>query len=208
MAVKKPEVQRRITIARQADGRDTRKKRPDDKRKGNNPMGRPQAYSDMIGAYICRELQLGRTITSICTEDRVPSLPTVYNWLNRLHPMFNETFFKSYYEARKIQAETLADETKDIADGPSTKEFKSKFFDNKGKATGSSIVEKDITAAKSLRIDTRKWIAKCLAPNKFSEKMQLTGNDGDPLIPTKTKIVVNFIRPNKPEENKTEENKE
>lgn len=194
MPVKKPEVIKRITIKRAADKRDTRKKRPDDKRKGNNPLGRPTAYTDMIGAYICRELQLGRTLTSICKNDRVPSLPTIYNWLNRLHPMFNETFFKSYYEARKIQAETLADETKDIADSASTKEFKEKTFDSKGKAVGSRIVEKDITAAKALRIDTRKWIAKCLAPNKFSEKMQLTGDEGQPLIPTKTKIVVNFIK--------------
>lgn len=195
MVAKTTNTKKRITI-RKADIIAAGKT---DRRKGNNPLGRPQVYTDMIGAYICRELQLGRTITSICTEDRVPSLPTVYNWLNRLHPMFNEVFFKSYYEARKIQAETLADETKDIADSKSTKEFREKTFDSKGNITGSRLIEKDITAAKALKIDTRKWIAKCLAPNKFSEKMQLTGNDGESLIPTQTKIIVNFVKAENPE---------
>lgn len=85
----------------------------------------------MIGAYICRELQTGRTITSICKDKEVPSLPTVLNWLNLLHPNFNEEFFKSYTEARRVQAEVLADQNIDIADSDETREYIEEEYDGR-----------------------------------------------------------------------------
>lgn len=143
----------------------------------NNPVGRPTLYTEMIGAYICRELQSGRTITKICKEAKVPSLPTVCTWLNHLHPMYKEEFANSYKEARRFQAEVLADETKDIAEDDKN--------DNNTK------VSRD-----TLRVATNKWLASKMNPTKFSDKMQVTGADGKDLIPaTPTKVIFNLVKP-------------
>lgn len=176
-----------------------KKKREKAKRvHGNNPLGRPQIYNDMIGAYICRELQMGRTITSISKDKDIPSLPTIYNWLNPLHPNYNEDFLKSYVMARKIQAETLADEALDIADSEDTREYEDKSYDSKGKLYNKRVYQKDIINSKQLKIDTRFKAAKYLYPNKYSDKVQLTGNDGKDLMPiTPTKIIYNFIKAEK-----------
>ena len=76
------------------------KKKTINKRKSknpSNPLGRPEAYTPMIGAYICRELIKGNTLKSILKNNAdLPSEPTVYSWLNKLHPNYSEEFFKCY----------------------------------------------------------------------------------------------------------------
>jgi hypothetical protein len=190
---------KRITLKRSVSNE--KKKRERKKREGSttnnpsNPLGRPQIYNEMIGAYICRELQSGRTITTICKDKDVPSLPTVLNWLNRLHPNFNEDFFKSYTEARRIQAEVLADQNLDIADSDETKLYTEEQFDAKGKRYWKKTVERDTISARQLKIDTRWKAVKYMAPNKYGSKVELTGKDGGELIPSKpTKVIFNFIK--------------
>jgi hypothetical protein len=140
------------------------------KRGANNPKGRPQVYQEEIGAYICSELMLGRTLTKISQEDGMPSLPTIYSWLNFSHPNYKPNFFKSYTEARRVQAEVMADQTADISD------------------------EVGDPQRNKLRVETRRWLAKCLLPTKFSDKVQLTGAEGKDLIPAvPTKVVFNFV---------------
>lgn len=183
------QIKRRITLKRSVNKKDNRK--------GNNPKGRPQIYNDMIGAYICRELVLGRTITSICKDENVPSLPTVFNWLNRLHPCYCEDFAKSYIEARRLQAEVLADQNLDIADNQDVREYTERSYNAAGKLTHKKVIQKDMINAKALQIETRWKAARYLAPNKFSDKLQLTGNEGKDLIPiTPTKVVFNLIKAN------------
>lgn len=162
------EIKRRITINK-------KKKQNKDNRKGNNPYGRPEVYTEQIGAYICRELMNGRTITSIAKDKRIPSLPTIYGWLNRLGPNYKEEFFNSYLMARRVQAEVLADETKDISDERS--------FD---------------IPKQALRVKTRQWLAAHLLPTKFSDKMEITGKDGKDLVPMiPTKVIFNFVKAKK-----------
>lgn len=133
-----------------------------------NPQGRPESYNDKIAALIIKALITGKTLTRILKDPKLPSMPTVMNWLNRKHPNFKEDFFIAYYEARKIQAEILADETIDISD--------EKFEDAQRQA---------------LRVKTRHWLAAKINP-KFSDKMQLTGKDDMPLIPETINVTVNF----------------
>lgn len=154
------EVKRRIRITK------TKKKNP------NNPMGRPEVYTEKIGAYICKELMAGKTLTKIVKDPRIPSVPTICSWLNKQHKNYKEDFFNNYNNARKIQAEILADETIDISD--------EKFQDSQRQA---------------LRVKTRHWLAGRMN-SKFSDRMQLTGRGDEPLIPVQTKVVVKFIKGN------------
>lgn len=137
--------------------------------------GQPTAYSRKMAKYICEEISKGRTLTSICKEKNTPSIPTVYAWLGRFNPAFQEEFFKLYREAREIQAEVMADEIKDISD----------------EIHNDDSVK--VNRAK-LRSDNRKWLAAHLLPRIFSDKMELTGAGGKDLIPSiPTKVVFNFI---------------
>jgi hypothetical protein len=131
-------------------------------------MGRPEVYQDKIGAYICQELMKGRTLTKISKDKKMPSLPTIYGWLNKQHPNFKKDFFNSYVEARKVQAEVMADQTADISD------------------------EKGNIKRNALRVKTRQWIASKMHPTKFGDKVEVTGKDGGTLIPGRINLVIDF----------------
>lgn len=168
------EIKRRIRLT------DNKKKKTIKGKKGinpNNPKGRPEVYSEKIGAYIIKELMSGRTLTKICKDSKVPSIPTIYTWLNPLHPNHKSEFLKSYREAREVQAEVWADETRDIA------------ADNKN--------DNNVKVARDkLRIDSNKWLAAHLLPKKFSDRVQLTGADGKDLIPAApTTVIYKLVKP-------------
>jgi hypothetical protein len=157
-----PEIKKRIRVT---------PKKVKKSRKGtdpSNPQGRPTIYQDSIGALICKGIQEGKTLLKISKDPKVPSLPTIYSWLNRMHPMFKECFFNAYNEAKRLQAEAMAEEIVDISDG-------------------SGDIQKN-----RLRIDTRKWLASKILPSKYSDKVQLTGNEDSPLIPGTINLVVDF----------------
>ncbi len=147
--------------------------------------GRPNfQYTEEIGNFICEQISHGKTMTSICKEEGMPSIATIYSWLSPLHPNHNENFLKSYLISREIQAEVLADEIKDISDE----------FDKKDDGT-------KVNRAR-LRTENRKWLAAHLFPRKFSDKMQITGAEGKDLIPSiPTKVVFNFISPENEKDN-------
>ncbi|HPM10336.1 MAG TPA: hypothetical protein PK941_07825 [Paludibacter sp.] len=152
------------------------------------PLGRPRMYHKEIGKYICYELQKGKTLTSISKKDGMPSLPTIFKWLNPLSNKYQEEFAKAYKVAREIQAEVMADQIADISDDSlnDTMEVTNK------KGEKETIVLHDNIKRSALRIETRKWIAAHLLPRKFGDKVQLTGKDDQPLIPGKINLVVDF----------------
>jgi hypothetical protein len=116
--------------------------------------GRKPIYSDEIAARICVMLSDGRTITSICSDSDMPSLDTVYSWLQRF-PSFSE----AYARAREAQQDTFAGQIIDIAD-----------------------TDDDPQRARN-RIDARKWHAAKTAPRKYGDRVmqEITGADGGPI---------------------------
>jgi hypothetical protein len=183
------ELKRRIRIPK------TKKKRTGNY-KGPNPLGRPELYTEKIGAFICQELCKGQPLTKICKDPKVPSIPTVFTWLNPLHPNHKPEFLKSYREAREVQGEVYAEQSVEIADdgrndtytrlNPRTKKVE-------------KVVDYDHIQRSKLRVDTRLKMASHLTPTKFGEnkKLQLTGKDDTPLIPQAINLVVNFVKPDK-----------
>lgn len=98
----------------------------------------------------------------------MPALRTVFVWLAK-HP----EFVQQYALAREEQADTLADEIVEIADG-------SKFADD------SAVM----TARDRLRVDARKWVAAKLKPKVYGDKQQHehSGPDGG-AIPVTIQVV-------------------
>ena len=101
-------------------------------------------YSVAVAERICKALAEGRTITSICSDDDMPSLNAVYGWL-RSQPAFSE----AYARAREDQQDTCVAQILDIAD-----------------------TETDPQRARN-RIDARKWHAAKTAPRKYGEKLEI-----------------------------------
>jgi hypothetical protein len=78
---------------------------------GPVPRGRPQyAFDEGIARDICERLIEGESLTSICRDADMPSRTVVYDWLSE-----NEGFANDYARARRLQADTFADEIQEVA---------------------------------------------------------------------------------------------
>lgn len=125
--------------------------------------GRPSLYNDEIVTAICIRLMGGESLKSITSEDDMPSQATVYKWL-----LERPEFVEKYERARELQADTLADETLDIADDGRNDWVLSRNDD------GAEIyrVNGEHIQRSRLRIDQRKWFAGKIAPKKYGDKQQ------------------------------------
>jgi hypothetical protein len=101
-------------------------------------------YSVAVAERICAMISKGRTITSICSDEDMPSIDGVYGWL-RSQPAFAE----AYARAREDQQDTFVAQIVDIAD-----------------------TETDPQRARN-RIDARKWHAAKTSPRKYGEKLEI-----------------------------------
>jgi hypothetical protein len=133
-------------------------------------VGRPSTYSDEIADEICERLAEGESLRSICSGDGMPRKATVFRWLadERL-----SVFRDQYTRAREEQAETLADEIVEIADGDGDK-------------------ESDNTQRDRLRVEARKWVASKLKPKRYGDKALIGSDPENPLPPG---FVVNLKSP-------------
>ena len=125
------------------------------------PAGRPSGYTDEIADDICERLANGESLRRICLTPNYPRQATVFRWIAA-----NDKFREQYARAREAQADTLADEIIDIADG--------KRAEYEG---GEADVQRD-----RLAMDARKWVAAKLKPKVYGEK-QLIGSDPDNPLP-------------------------
>lgn len=130
-------------------------------------MGRPPEFTQDIADNICSRLASGESLRKICSDESMPSIVSVWRWLNK-YPDFS----KQYAQAREAQAEYYADEIVEIAD----------------------TADKDTANAVRVQVDARKWVASKLRPKKYGElvKHEHGGADGAP-IPVS--ISVSYERP-------------
>lgn len=124
------------------------------------PMGRPSSYSEDIALRICERLAADESLVSICKDEFMPSLTTVYRWKHD-----NKEFRENYARARNDQGHTVADSLGDV---------KRKLLDG----------EIDAATARALS-DIIKWEAGRRAPKDFGDKLDVTSSDGS-MSPPKT----------------------
>lgn len=116
--------------------------------------GRPSKYSDELAEKICEKIANGRSLRSICAEDGVPPMKTIYRWLEA-----NEEFRHQYARARDKQADYFAEEIIEIAD--------------------SAEAESAAVSKAKLQIDARKWAASKIAPKKYGDKQEIDVKSSD-----------------------------
>ncbi len=132
--------------------------------------GRPSLYTEALAVKICRRLAEGETLRAICRDGAMPAISTVMGWLfNGKHADFSE----QYAHAREMQADALFDEALEIADDA----LGDWAVDKDGKKT---LVHEHVQRSR-LRVDTRKWAAGKLAPKRYGDKLQHTGEGGGPI---------------------------
>lgn len=102
--------------------------------------------TEELGDAICEQLAHGKSLTSICKQDRFPSYSTVMNWLGDEK---HKAFLEKYTRARDCQADYVGEEILEIAD--------------------DSTLPVD---ERRIKIDTRKWYAGKMKPKKYGDKLQ------------------------------------
>jgi hypothetical protein len=137
--------------------------------------GRPTIYSQELADRICEELAIGRSMRSVCLDEEMPAISTVFNWLRT-----DENFLAQYARAKEESADALYEETQDIAD-----ESLNGALSADPKAAGA------VVQSYRLRVDTRKWMMSKQKPKKYGDKLDLTSK-GDKL-PTP---LLNVVRNN------------
>ena len=119
-----------------------------------------ELYTEEEGTKVCTWIVEGKSLKSYCKQEGTPNISTVYRWIIK-HADFRDT----YAQARKDQADTLADEIIDIADNSGN---------DKKTIDGVEVVNHENIQRDRLRVDARKWTASKLKPKKYSDKIDLT----------------------------------
>lgn len=137
--------------------------------KGN--PGRPTKYTPELANEICKHIADGLSLRRICEKDGMPDKATILRWAVEDY----QGFYDQYEKARRIQAETLADEIFDIADDGSNDWVEKQ--DQNG-PTGDSILNTEHVQRSRLRLDTRKWYLSKVLPKIYGDKQQVEHSGG------------------------------
>lgn len=124
------------------------------------PAGRPTSYTPELADKICAEIASGHSIRTICSDESMPCVATIFNWL-RVHA----EFLAQYEKSKEEQADALAEEMLDIADNGSNDWMVANDEENAGYRANGEQIQRS-----RLRVDTRKWIASKLKPKKYGDK--------------------------------------
>ena len=118
--------------------------------------GRPSSFSQDIADRLCEQLALGKSLRTVCLDESLPCVATVFNWM-RTQP----SFLEQYTRAKQEATDALADEIQDIADDGSNDWMQVK----KGKGF-VPMVDREHVDRSRLRIETRKWLMAKMKPKK------------------------------------------
>jgi len=129
-------------------------------------FGRPTMYSEELANRICREISISTDgLNKICADNKdFPNPKTIYGWR-----IDNEDFSKKYDAAKRIQADLLVEEIKEIADDTSRDTITKQDRDG----NDYDVCNTEWIARSRLRIDTRKWIACKLLPKVYGDLARL-----------------------------------
>jgi len=127
--------------------------------------GRPSIYTLELAAEVCRRMEAGESVRSICRSEDMPDEATVRLWARENR----EGFSAQYAMASETRMDCLADEILEIAD------------DRSGDP-----------ARDRLRLDSRKWLMSKVAPKRWGDRTIHMGDPDAPLVVEK--VVVEFVK--------------
>lgn len=146
-------------------------------------MGRPTKYSPELADKICEEIATSeKGLHHICKSNNFPSASTILRWLTEDD---KKDFRDKYTRAREAQADYMAEQILEIADNSDNDTIVTK--------NGIIIQNSEYINRSRLRVDTRKWLMSKLAPKKYGEKLDISGNvkniNSVPLTPEQIKEI-------------------
>lgn len=121
--------------------------------------GRPSTYTEERGQMICALLSEGLSLRRICKMDGMPSLPAIWDWIEK-----EPSFASQYRHARELAAHAHVDAAIDIADDAS----QDVLIDAEGNMTSNPTA----VARAKLRVETRFKMAAKLAPRVYSDRLE------------------------------------
>lgn len=129
-------------------------------------------YSAEVVAAICARLVEGESLRSVCRDDAMPALSTVFAWLADPD---KADFLKAYNLATAARADAIFEETFEIADEASNDWMRKKGDDaGEGWTLNGEHVQRS-----RLRIDQRKWALARMNPKKYGDRVALAHGDPD-----------------------------
>lgn len=137
-------------------------------------VGRPKIYSDKMAQAFLDRWMNDETIRGICSDPKMPSAPTVFQWIADNEGKTEKTpgFSERYARAREVKCLLILDEIEELTE---------KAFLNANGRPGTGEAGAKVQAIK-LKIDTLKWkLSKILPECSEKVRQELTGKDGGPI---------------------------
>lgn len=147
------------------------KKAPKTSSDPKKTAGRPSIFSDELAARICDELADGKSLVEICAAEDMPHRRTVLRWMES-----------------KPDFATLIARTRE---GPQADHLLESMSAIEKKVLEGTL---DPQAARVV-IWSRQWRAGKLAPKKYGEKLELSGNPENPLKLLLSQLPTGSIKP-------------
>jgi hypothetical protein len=133
-------------------------------------------YSTELVDNICKvisESEFG--LRKIFNEnDDFPTVTTFMRWLADKEDHSKDYLREQYARAKELQADYMAEKIIEIADESGNDTIQT----DKGPIPNSALMNRS-----RLRVDVRKWLMSKLAPKKYGDKLELSGDPKAPLIP-------------------------
>lgn len=145
--------------------------------KTKSNVGRPTDYSEDLANKICAEMANGSSLRSICRQEDMPVLSSVFRWIRD-----NLEFREQYELAMEQRVFALGEELLDIAD-----DSINEVNNADPKASGA------VAQSMKLRVDTRKWIMSKMQPKKYGDTFDMT-TKGDKLTSGNTIVFKDFSK--------------
>lgn len=132
---------------------------------GCGKRGGVSRFSHALAERICLRLSEGESLNAICSGDGMPAESTVRLWVLD----DRSGFAARYARARDLGLDCLADQILTIANTPCL------GIKTVSKESGIETTEADMIEHRRLQVDARKWYLSKLAPKKYGEKLELSG---------------------------------
>jgi hypothetical protein len=161
------------------------RKKPGGAPKRPQTRGRPSLYTPELAANICGRLAVGETLRSICRDEGMPVHSAVIGWT--LNAKLAPGFADQYARARDAGLNVMAEEILAIADDSADDYITRKREDG----SDYTVIDHDHINRSRLRVDTRKWYLSKLAPKRYGDRLQVAGDEDNPLV---VKTIADVLR--------------
>lgn len=128
--------------------------------------GRTSDYTAALADEIAFRVSEGETLRQICRDDHMPAESTVRRWVLD----DREGFATLYSRARDLQIDVWADDIIEIAE-----DGRNDWMERETKSGRITVVNDEAIQRSRLRIDTKKWLLSKLKPERYGDKLELSG---------------------------------